>query len=94
MTDRIIEILKTAPRIMEKENHTDYFIDNLSELAAEINAAFEENIKNILGDHLCDFCPLEKKCVYSVPGGYAAGCEGSKCSEALDIAIANNFKSK
>jgi hypothetical protein len=40
--------------------------------------------KEDLGDKLCDFCPLEKKNAYSVPGGFAAGCEGSKCDEAYE----------
>ena len=37
-----------------------------------------------LGDELCDFCPLEKKGVYSVPGGFCAGCDGSRCTEAYE----------
>lgn len=35
--DRIKEILKTVPRIMENERHTDYFIDNIDELAEELS---------------------------------------------------------
>jgi hypothetical protein len=37
-----------------------------------------------LGDDLCNYCPLEKKGVYSVPGGYFAGCEGIRCKEAYE----------
>lgn len=37
-----------------------------------------------LGDVLCDYCPLEKKGVYSTPGGLVAGCEGSHCAEAYE----------
>jgi len=37
-----------------------------------------------LGDELCGYCSLEKKGVYSVPGGYMAGCEGSRCEDALE----------
>jgi hypothetical protein len=36
---------------------------------------------------LCVFCPLDKKGVYSVPGGFMAGCEGSRCEDAIDNAI-------
>ena len=45
------------------------------------------NIETIedLGDELCEYCPLEKKGVYSVPGGSVAGCEGSHCAIAYDI---------
>ena len=46
-----------------------------------------KRLKEILGDRLCNFCPLEKKGVYGVPGGFMAGCEGSKCDEALDEAM-------
>lgn len=35
-----------------------------------------------LGDKLCDYCPLEKKGVYSTPGRGMAGCEGSHCDDA------------
>ena len=38
-----------------------------------------------LGDELCKWCPLDKKGVYSVPGGYMAGCEGSRCKEAYEF---------
>lgn len=37
-----------------------------------------------LGDELCKYCPLENKGVYSVPGGFVAGCEGSKCENAYE----------
>ena len=37
-----------------------------------------------LGDELCKYCPLEKKGVYSVPGGFVAGCEGSRCEYAAE----------
>ena len=40
--------------------------------------------KEDLGDKLCDYCSLEKKGVYSVPGGCVAGCEGSSCDDAYD----------
>ncbi len=40
--------------------------------------------KEELEDKLCQFCPLDKKSVYSVPGGYMAGCEGSRCEEAYE----------
>ena len=40
--------------------------------------------KEDLGDKLCEYCPLEKKGVYSVPGGFAAGCEGSTCENAYE----------
>jgi len=45
----------------------------------------EPKSKEELEDQLCKFCPLETKGVYSVPGGFAAGCEGSKCEEAYEI---------
>lgn len=37
-----------------------------------------------IGDELCKYCPLDKdkQGVYSTPGGYSAGCEGSHCTEA------------
>ena len=44
----------------------------------------EPKSKEELGDELCKFCPLESKGVYSVPGGYVAGCEGSRCEEAYE----------
>ena len=40
--------------------------------------------KEELGDDLCKYCPLEKKGVYGVDGGYMAGCEGSRCDDAYD----------
>jgi len=40
--------------------------------------------KEDLGDELCKYCPLEKKGVYSVPGGFVAGCEGSECDNAYE----------
>lgn len=44
----------------------------------------EPQSKEELEDKLCQFCPLDKKGVYSVPGGYMAGCEGSRCEEAYE----------
>ena len=43
-------------------------------------------MKEELGDELCEYCPLPKnqRGVYSVPGGFAAGCEGSKCDLAYE----------
>lgn len=41
-------------------------------------------IKDDLGDKLCKYCPLEKKGVYGIDGGYVAGCEGSKCNVAYE----------
>lgn len=35
-------------------------------------------------DELCKYCPLIKKGVYSVNGGYVAGCEGSCCETAKE----------
>ncbi|GAH06133.1 unnamed protein product [marine sediment metagenome] len=40
--------------------------------------------KDELADKLCDYCHLEHKGVYSLPGGFAAGCEGSGCDNAYD----------
>ena len=42
-----------------------------------------------LGDELCKWCPRDEKIrgVYSVPGGFAAGCEGSHCKEAYEAYI-------
>ena len=39
-----------------------------------------------LGDELCKWCPKDEEYrgVYSVPGGFAAGCEGSHCKEAYE----------
>ena len=37
---------------------------------------------NEIGDRLCDFCPLDKKGAYSVPGSLIVGCEGSHCDVA------------
>lgn len=36
--------------------------------------------KEELGEKLCQFCPRG----YGVPGGYMAGCEGSRCGEAYE----------
>lgn len=41
-------------------------------------------VKDDMGDDLCKYCPLEKKGVYGVDGGYVAGCEGSRCDDAYD----------
>ena len=49
--------------------------------------------KEDLGDNLCDYCPLEKKGVYGVPGGFVAGCEGSRCDDAYDNYL-EHFKPK
>ena len=38
-----------------------------------------------LGDELCKWCSLDKKGVYHVPGGFMAGCEGSRCKEAYEV---------
>ena len=43
-----------------------------------------------LSDKLCEYCPLEKKGVYSVPGGFAAGCEGSRCDDAYENYLEKN----
>jgi hypothetical protein len=40
--------------------------------------------KKELEDEICQFCPLENKGVCSVPGGFVAGCEGSRCEEAYE----------
>lgn len=40
--------------------------------------------KQDMGDDLCKYCPLDKKGVYGVDGGYMAGCEGSRCEEAYE----------
>jgi len=40
--------------------------------------------KEELEDLLCEYCPLEKKGVFSVPGGFVAGCEGSRCDDAYE----------
>lgn len=40
--------------------------------------------QSAMGDDLCKWCPLEKKGAYSVPGGFMAGCEGSRCSSAYE----------
>lgn len=37
-----------------------------------------------LEDLLCETCPLDRKGVYGVDGGFSAGCEGTKCTEAFD----------
>jgi len=45
-----------------------------------------KSIKDIgLGGELCEYCPLDKKGVYSTPSGISAGCEGSHCDRAYDI---------
>ena len=48
--------------------------------------------KGELGDDLCVWCPLpeERRGVKGVPGGFAAGCEGSKCDEAYLIYFEEN----
>lgn len=38
-------------------------------------------------DELCEFCTLEKKGIYGVPGGFVAGCEGSGCDNAYDAYV-------
>ena len=38
-----------------------------------------------LEEDLCEYCPLEKKGVYSTPGGKSIGCEGSHCDEAYSL---------
>jgi hypothetical protein len=45
-----------------------------------------------LGDELCKFCPLDenRKGVYSVPGGFSGGCEGSHCSDAYENYVSNS----
>lgn len=40
------------------------------------------NEKELLGDKLCEYCPLDKRGAYSLPGGFQAGCEGKCCDEA------------
>lgn len=40
--------------------------------------------KTELEEILCEYCPLEKKGVYGVDGGFMAGCEGSKCDVAYE----------
>lgn len=35
-------------------------------------------------EKLCNYCPLDKKGVYGVDGGYKAGCEGSRCDDARE----------
>ena len=39
-----------------------------------------------LEEELCKWCPREEEVrgVYSLPGGFAAGCEGSNCEEAYE----------
>jgi hypothetical protein len=66
-------------------------------LAKNVNYAIEtqdiEMLRDVLTpdagntideDKLCEYCPLDKKGVYGVPGGFMAGCEGSKCDDARD----------
>ena len=37
-------------------------------------------------ENLCDYCPREENArgVYSVPGGFSAGCEGTNCKDAYE----------
>lgn len=46
----------------------------------------DKKTKEELGDKLCEYCPLpeKEKGVYGVPGGFVAGCEGSRCKEAFE----------
>ena len=64
-------------------------------LNREFNA-FIEHEKTIdqLGDELCNYCTLEKKKVYGVPGGYVAGCEGSRCDDAYENYLATEEEKK
>ena len=65
---------------MDKEHFTKAIAEVIS---LPVDAVVIKKSKD-LGDELCDYCPLEKKGVYSVPGGYKAGCEGSHCEEAYE----------
>lgn len=40
--------------------------------------------KDDLSEELCNYCPLDIRGVYSVPGGFVAGCEGSRCTQAYE----------
>lgn len=45
----------------------------------------DEQMKDMLGERLCDFCPLpeERRGVHCY-GGQPVMCEGSRCGEALE----------
>jgi len=47
----------------------------------------EPRSKEDMGDDLCKYCPLDKRGVYGVDGGFVAGCEGSKCDQAYELYI-------
>lgn len=69
------------------KDYLDQFCDDTCELitleSVPLDAVVRQKPKD-LGEKLCDYCLLEKKGVYSVPGGFAAGCEGSNCDEAYE----------
>lgn len=57
----------------------------------------EEQICEVLNIDFCDICTLEKKGVYGTDGGYAAGCEGSRCDyvrEELHVKMNELLKSE
>jgi hypothetical protein len=51
--------------------------------------------KEELGDELCKFCPRDedRRGVYSVPGGFSAGCEGQNCDDAYERYLEENLNS-
>jgi hypothetical protein len=63
----------------------------VTELESELKSLQEQTeapagikSKENLAEDLCKYCPLEKKGVYSMSGGFVAGCEGSRCDDAYE----------
>jgi len=56
MKKKVIEILKYSTLIMETENHTDYYIDNIDEVADELVKLFAIPVVSISEAELCFNC--------------------------------------
>ena len=95
--DELIAKQKEYIRYLKRAIHSESIIANItagvqdkydadiSELEKSIEQEpVTESVKVPSDEILCEFCPLEKKGFYSVPGGYVAGCEGSHCGTALE----------
>ena len=78
-----------SPVTMPREAHR-LFLEVVSVNVERLrDISYNDCLKEGIGNDLCDFCPLEKKGVYNVPGpgGGIAGCEGSHCDVAEDTLI-------
>jgi len=88
-TEFLLDNCFKSPVTMPREAHR-LFLEVVSVKVERLqDMPFDDCIKEGIGNDLCDFCPLEKKGVYNVPGpgGCIAGCEGSHCDVAEDTLI-------